>query len=230
MKLSWKVELPQWVLIAAMWLLSAVVWPTLPERVPIHWNLAGEVDGWGGRFTGVLLLPLMAVGLYLLLAFIPRLDPGRANYASFATAYAVIRTAIMAVFAGIHAFTIAWARGFRPSAQVYVMGSVAFLFIVLGGVMGKVRPNWFVGIRTPWTLSSKTAWTKTHRLGGWMFIGAGVVSLLSLPLPPAWTFGIVMSAVGIASLVPIAYSYVVWRTAPDKIPPGGTLPAEDGQT
>lgn len=87
MRTNWRTEWPHWAMLAAMFLLAAVTWRSAPDRLPVHWGLGGEVDRYGGRFEGLLGLPTLALGLYLLLRWLPRIDPGRANYAQFAGAY-----------------------------------------------------------------------------------------------------------------------------------------------
>ena len=101
------------------------------------------------------------------------------------------------------------------------------LFVVVGNAMGKLRPNWMVGVRTPWTLSSKRSWDRTHRLAGWMFVGAGLVFWIAAALAPGRAIvpGVVALITG--ALVSVIYSYVVWRDDPDKTPPAGTSPAEE---
>jgi uncharacterized membrane protein len=95
MRLHLRTEMPQWALIAAMFVAAALSWQSALEQIPTHWNLEGNVDGYGGKFEGLLLLPLIALGMYLLLVFLPRFDPRYANYARFETAYTVIRIATL---------------------------------------------------------------------------------------------------------------------------------------
>jgi len=226
MKARLRTELPQLTLIAGMFILAAIKWPSTPERIPIHFDVAGRPDGYGGRFVGLLLFPLVVLAIYLLLRFVPRIDPGRANYARFWTTYTIIRTVVIASFAGIYVVMLRSIDVGRldPGLLELIMGA---LFISLGAFSGKIRPNWFIGIRTPWTLSSKVSWTRTHRLGGWLMIVAGAVTVvLALTLPGAALLagGGALLAAFIASTI---YSYVVWRSDPNKIPPAGTFPAED---
>ncbi len=173
MRLTWKSELPQLMLIAGMFVLAAVSWPSAPEQIPVHWHISGRVDRYGGKFEGLLLLPLLALGLYLLLLFLPRIDPRRANYARFRNAYLTVRVAIFLFIALIYGFMLLWIGGTRLNPSVVVPAMIGVLFVVLGIPMGKIRPNWFVGIRTPWTLTSELSWRKTHRLGRWVFILVG---------------------------------------------------------
>jgi uncharacterized membrane protein len=199
-----------------MFVASAIVWRTSPDQIPVHWNAAGEVDRYGGKAEGLLMLPAITVGLYLLLLFLPRIDPKKANYALFSGSYAIIRISLVVLMAAIHALVILWIEDVKINASLVVLGGVGLLFIVLGLVMGKVQPNWFVGIRTPWTLASRRSWVKTHRLGGWTFIGLGIVAILSAAAPGQWGFAVLMAVTFVAVTVLIVYSYIEWRDDPDR--------------
>src|SRR4051812_21972532 len=138
MRISWRTEWPQWVVIAAAFLLAAVTWSTTPDHVPMHWNVYGEVDRYGGKFEGLLFLPLFMLGLYLLLLFVPRLDPGRANYAQFAGAYTAIRTGSVVLIGAIYGLVHLWLRGYQVPVEVVMPVLVGSLFVVLGNLMGKI--------------------------------------------------------------------------------------------
>jgi len=225
MKITWRTDWPHWVLLAAMFALAAATWGSVPARIPVHWNLVGQVDRYGGRFEGVLAMPLVAAAVYLLMLWLPRLDPGRANYETFAGAYATLRLAVLAVLAGIYGVVQLWAHGRAVSVATWAPLLVGALLVVVGSLLGKLRPNWFVGIRTPWTLSSKVSWTRTHRLGGWLFIGLGVLTMAMAMLGARWAFGTMLAALVAVAIGLVVYSYRVWRKDPEKMPPAGTLPA-----
>lgn len=215
---------PQVLLLAGMFAFAAWTWHLAPARVPVHWGLDGHPDRFGGRFEGVFLQPLLALGTALLLAFLPRLDPGRANYASFAGAYRFVRTLVLVVLAGVQVATSGPIRGHSVDLTAVVPPLVGVLFVGLGNVLGKVRPNWFVGIRTPWTLSSKRSWSRTHRLGGWVFVGVGLL-LMTLAVVHATAWRVTVLAVFVlAPLSLVVYSYVVWKDDPDAVSPAGTRP------
>ncbi|MCO5175472.1 MAG: SdpI family protein [Thermomicrobiales bacterium] len=219
-------EVPQWIMLAAMFLASGIIWPSTPDRVPVHWNAAGEVDRYGGKLEGLFLLPLISVGLYLLLLFLPRIDPGKASYVHFSGAYAAMRIGTTALMAGIHALVLLWIKDIKPNATLIVMLGVGLLFVLLGLVMGKIQPNWFVGIRTPWTLSSRRSWTRTHRLGGWLFIATGLLMMIGGLLPPTWLVPLILGPTILMSLVLIVYSYLEWRKDPDRSRPGTRISNE----
>jgi len=224
MKPTWKAELPLLALLAAMVVLAAMSWGSAPDRIPTHWNLRGEVDGYGGKTTGLLLMPAMGVGLYVLMLFLPRIDPGRANYGRFTGAYYLIRASVLVFLAIFYGFTHLWMRGIQLDANKFVGITVGALLILLGNLFGKIRPNWFVGMRTPWTLSSKRAWTRTHRLAGWVLIAGGVTIMAAgfLGSAAAVIVSVVVMVGGLGWAA--VYSYLVWRKDPDRIHPAGTSP------
>lgn len=225
MNVSVKTELPHWCLLLAIGLTSLLALPYAPERMPIHWNAAGEVDGYGSRAVGLGMMPALAAGLYLLLVFIPKIDPGRANFANFAKPYWIIRLAVLALMAVIHLAAILAAVGYEVQMTSIVLFSVGLLLIVLGNYMTKIRPNWFVGVRTPWTLSSKLSWEKTHRQAAWWMIAMGLAYMSCLWIQSAWWVIVAVSITMLSSIWLIAYSYWVWRNDPDKTSPAGVTPA-----
>ncbi len=228
MKWSWRAEVPPLLVLFAMFAVTVWAWDRVPERMPVHYDLAGEVDRYGGRFEGLVLLPLVTVGVYLLFLVLPFFDPGRANYPRFETAYRVLRSAIVLFLAALYGAMVASALGHELPIGKPMTLLVGALFLVFGLSMGKIRPNWFVGVRTPWTLSSKLSWTRTHRLAGWLFVasGAGTLALALVSTPAALIF--LLASGLLLVFVVVIYSFVVWRRDPDRVPPAGTSPAEDG--
>jgi uncharacterized membrane protein len=221
-------ELLQLGVIAAMFITAAVRWSSVPDRIPIHWNAAGEVDGYGGKFMGLLFLPLLVLGLYFLLAFLPRLDPARANYSPVRGPYLAIRVGFVLYMGFLYALTNL-AIGNEESLPMdrLLFGAAGGLFIMLGAVMGKMRPSYFAGIRTPWTLTSKKSWVKTHRLGGWVFIAAGVATAIAAIFDGLAAL-ITMFAVLILGVVLLSvYSYVFWKGDTERVAAQDTRPAAD---
>ncbi len=226
MKVSWRTELPSWLLMAGMWILAGLSWAWAPDRIPVHWGWNGQPDRFGGKAEGLLLMPAMTLGIYVLMLVLPRIDPGRANYRSFAGAYTVARLVMVTAFALIYGVTQLYIRNQALDTSTAVMSIVGGLLLVLGSLMGKLRPNWFIGVRTPWTLSSKLSWVRTHRLGGWLFTGLGLALILAALIHTAWALTAVMALFVVAVVWLTVYSYLVWRADPDKVSPAGTLPAE----
>jgi uncharacterized membrane protein len=220
-------EWPHGLALTAMFAGSAWAWERVTPPIPTHWNFRGEVDGYGGRFEGLLLVPLIALGLYVLLLVLPRIDPGRANYASFAEPYAVIRFALTATMVAVHLLVLATALGYPVDAGRWIPVGVGVLFLVMGNVMGKVRPNYFVGIRTPWTLASARSWEKTHRVGGRLFVIGGAALIVAALVQQTWLL-VAVGAYGVLSIVwMFVYSWREWRADTERVSVTGTRPASE---
>lgn len=226
MKFSWRTEWPLCLLLAMMFLAAAVTWPTAPERIPVHWDVHGEVNGYGGKFEGLLLIPIIALVLYLIFLILPRLDPLHMNYAGFSGAYTIFRFTLLLFLAVVEGIIHLWIRGHTVPIRVVMPILVGALFLGLGGVLGKLRPNWFLGIRTPWTLMSRRSWTKTHEAARWIFWIAGVVLIVGGFFASAKVLigAIVFMAVGMLTLV--VYSYFLWRDDPERVTPPSSLHAD----
>jgi uncharacterized membrane protein len=227
MKFNWRVELPQLLLIAAMFIAAACAWSHVPDRLPVHWNIHGDVDRWGGKFEGLLAVPLMAIGIYVLLLVVPFFDPGRRNYANFAKAYNAIRIAIVVFLAALYAVLLCNAFGIQANMGTFMLLLMSALFIVLGNYLPKLRPNWFAGVRTPWTLSSQLSWDKTHRLAGWLFIVMGALFGFVAFFQNVWTITAMFVFDAFCILWIVVYSYVVFRNDPQRTPPAGTSPSAE---
>ena len=193
-------------LIVAMW-----AYPRLPERIPTHWNLQGEVDGWSARWM-VFFPPAMGLLMLVLMPVLRRIDPRRANYDRFEPTFWLVINVIIAFMFVPHLMTIGAALGWPlPATDRVLVAAVGVLFILLGNYMPRVKSNWWMGIRTPWTLSSESVWRSTHRLGGRMFVTGGVVMILSLALTPEARVAALITAVVLSALVPAVWSYMAWR-------------------
>jgi uncharacterized membrane protein len=210
--------LAPWLIVAAMFVAGLVAWPFAPDSIPVHWSLAGDVNRYGSKLEGLFLMPAVALLVLLLMTFLPRIDPRRASYASFARAYSFILVLIAAFLGVIYAMTLAVTFGIPLNVSRVVLPLMGLLLIGIGVVLQQVRPNWFVGIRTPWTLSSERSWTATHSLGRWVFIGMGAAFVLAGALETAWAakLAIALLLLGVAGLV--VYSFFVWRDDPNRSP------------
>ncbi|MFZ0624951.1 MAG: DUF1648 domain-containing protein [Acidimicrobiia bacterium] len=221
-------EVVQLAIIAGMFILAAVRWGSVPDQIPVHWNAAGEVDGYGGKFVGLLLVPIMTAALYPLLKYLPRIDPASRNYETFAGTYLLVRVLLTVYLAFIYV-VLNLAIGNEETFPVgeLIVAAVGVLFIILGSVMGKFRPNWFAGIRTPWTLTSKKSWVMTHRLGGRVFIAAGVATMLGALIGGEWAFYAMFIVLIPGVIYLFVYSYLVWRDDPDKVAAQDVTPSDE---
>jgi uncharacterized membrane protein len=208
------------IVIAAMAVVSAWAWLALPAdaQVPIHWGPSGAPDGWAGKTIGLFLLPLVTIGIAALLWVIPVVEPRRANFEKSGKAYGAIWVAIIGLMAAIQLVAVAAALGWDIDMTLVALVGTGVVFVVIGNYLPKVRPNYMMGIRTPWTLTSDLAWDRTHRLGGRLFVVEGIVFiLLGLVRPPAESFVVVLIGGIVLMLVfCFAYSYRVWKTDPQR--------------
>ena len=186
-------------------------WSVLPESVPIHFDAKGEPNGYGSRFV-YLILPL---GIYLLMLVLPRIDPRKANYAVFEGSYYKLRL-IMAVFFGVLNTTILWGIVHQTnSVQRFLPISLFFLFMLIGNYMGNFRPNYFVGIKVPWTLNSDEVWIRTHKMAGklWFWCSLAGMALFFVVDKFEWIFIPLMI---VLVVLPIVYSYVIYQQVEKK--------------
>jgi uncharacterized membrane protein len=196
---------------AAMWAFALAVYARLPQRVPTHWNLYGQVDGWTEKPWGPLVQPFIATVMLGVLWVLPRIDPRRANVERFAQDRRLLINLLILFFAIVEVATLGATLGWPVEVDRVVPASIGLLFVGLGNYLPRIRSNWFMGIRTPWTLSSERVWRDTHRVGGRAFVAAGLLMALSALLPPTarvWTTG---TAVAVALALPLVYSYVAYR-------------------
>ncbi|MEO0366298.1 MAG: SdpI family protein [Pseudomonadota bacterium] len=184
-------------------------YPTLPEQVPFHWNAAGEVDGFSSRLTAVLFGPALAVFTWLLIRIIPSISPRGYRTDGFQDVLAILQVAMVAFMVGLGTLILLSAKGVEISMERSMPIAVGLLFALIGNYLGKVRKNFFIGIRTPWTLASDEVWARTHRLGGYLFVACGIalVGCGALGINTALFVGIPL----IAAVTPVVYSYVAYR-------------------
>jgi uncharacterized membrane protein len=191
-------------------IVSALAYPLLPEQVASHWGINDQPDGFTSRFWGVALMPLVTIGMALLLLAIPAIDPLKANieqFRGYLNAFIVLLVAFMLY---IHGLTLAYNLGYPVRMSLGMIPTMGLLFVFIGILMGKAKRNYFIGIRTPWTLANDQVWEQTHQLGSKLFIGAGVLSLASL-LFGENGFWLMMGLILSAAFIPVIYSYFAWK-------------------
>jgi len=199
------------VMIAAMLVLAAVLYPSLPAQIPVHWGING-VDRWETKSLATVFQPaLIASALYLLLMFAPYIDPKRRNLLQSKQLYSLIVDMAVALMLVVEIGEFAAAfRHNLPVDRVILLGTSA-MFVVIGNFIGRVKQNWTMGARLPWTLEDPEVWRKTNRLTGRMFVVAGVLGAIGVFLPTPWP--IVMLIVPSLALVPVlyVYAYLLYR-------------------
>jgi uncharacterized membrane protein len=187
-------------------LVTLAIYPTAPDRIVSHWNAAGEADGSLSKFWGLFLIPIIMTGFVALLAVLPRIDPHKKNYEKFRDYYDGFILLFALFLLAIQVQIILWSIGYQISPNITFPILIGMLFIYLGFLLEHAEQNWFVGIRTPWTLSSTTVWKKTHELGGKLFKIAGVISCLGI-FAGVYALLFVLIPVLIVAVITVAYSY-----------------------
>jgi uncharacterized membrane protein len=194
--------------------ISIWAYPHLPLQVPSHWNAAGEIDGYSSAFSGAFLFPLITLGVWLFLLLIPLIDPRKENYQKMGKVYWLFSFIVVLFLCILHLGILMTALGILKTGLVPFLSyaGVGVLFIVIGLCMGKIRHNYFFGIRTPWTLASEEVWNKTHNtVGPWWIIG-GVVFLFLGFLPEYLMLPLLLLIVMVLALGSAGYSYLVYRS------------------
>ncbi len=190
---------------------SYYAYPLLPAKVVSHWDFRGVANGYSSKEFQTWFFPAMIIGLYALFFFLPILDPKKERYAEFTDVYNIFKNLIISIFFVIFLATTVFNLGVNINVGVIVASAIGILMITMGNYFGKLKQNWFIGIRTPWTLSSENVWNKTHRLGGKLFVIWGVGIIIAPWLSPTLAFIVFIGGAILASIGSFIYSYVIFK-------------------
>ena len=199
-------------LIALALLAGAVLWNQLPDQMASHWNVNDQVDGYTSKLLGVFLMPLITLGMFALFLVVPNIDPLKANIAKFRESFNLFIVLIVAFMLYIHGLTLAWSLGhqdFKMSGAI--LPFIGILFIAIGFMLRKAKRNFFIGIRTPWTLSSDNVWDKTHQLGSILFMVSGAFAIIGGVFGGMAAFWLMFVPLIGSSLFLVVYSYFLYR-------------------
>ncbi|MFE3867893.1 SdpI family protein [Flavobacterium sp. LS2P90] len=211
MKLTLRKELPIIGIVLTPFVYLAVIWNSLPERVPIHWNLKGEIDDWGSKYSLFILLFMLPVLMYVIMLAASKLDPkkrmdlmgGKFYQLKF---FLVLFMSLVALFI----LYITKNQFFSNPSLIYV--TVGVLLMVFGNYFKVIQPNYFIGIRTPWTLENIEVWKVTHAFAGQLWFIGGVIIVLGGLIFPDFTFSKAFIGIGFTlAFVPIVYSYIKFK-------------------
>jgi len=205
-------------IVAVMFALSLWASGRLPAgaQIPVHFGPDGTPDRYGGRFEGLYLMPLVAMGIALLFAVLPRIEPRRTNLLQSGKAFLAIWAVLLLFLGGIHASIVFTAVGWKVNVSFIAFGLVAVMYLVIGNFLPKVRSNFLMGVRTPWTLTSELSWNKTHRLAGTLFMVLGALMLVGAFVRPSVMLWLVIGGPIAITVISVLYSYFVWRSDPRK--------------
>jgi len=199
-------------LIAIAAIAGVALWDKLPEQTASHWNVNNEVDGTMPKFWGALLMPLVTLGMLALFIIFPNIDPLKANIAQFRKTFNLFILFIVAFMLYIHGLTLAWNLGYQNfKMSAAMLPVIGVLFIFIGFMLRKAKRNFFIGIRTPWTLSSDTVWDKTHQLGSTLFMLSGAFAVIGTFFGGTTAFLLALVPLIGSTLFLVIYSYALYR-------------------
>ncbi len=209
MKLYDKKEIVPIALILVIFAVGLYLSPQLPERLPSHWNIYNQVDGWVSRDFAIFFFPGLILVLYVLLSFLPLMDPLKVNIELFGHLYFWFKMVFLLFMGMLYILTLFAGLGYQLNIGRVVTLGIAALFLFIGYIMPKIKKNYTIGIRLPWTLHSEVVWERTHKFAGKLFmVLAGLIAIASF-LPGAYTFGILMF--GIVSLLAVLFGYAYYE-------------------
>lgn len=211
MKPLLKKEWPLILIILLPFIYLGYLWPHLPDKVPLHWNINGEIDRYGNKAELIIIPILLPLLIYIVFLVIPKIDPKNklnkmGNKLQSLKALLTIITSIIALF-------ILYSVKIQnlPNPNYSILG-IGVLFVILGNYFKTIQPNYFIGIKTPWTLENETIWKETHRMAGklWL-IGGLVVIFTSLVLDNKSNLTLFLIITGIITVIPMMYSYLLFK-------------------
>jgi len=198
-------------LLAAFFVIGFAVWDLMPDQMASHWNANDQVDDTMSKFWGVFMMPIMAAGMFLLFILLPNIDPLKANIVQFRESFNLFIVLIMVFFGYVWVLSLLWNLGytnFKMSAAM--LPAMGLLFMYVGYMLRKAKRNFFIGIRTPWTLSSDRVWDKTHQLGSVLFFASGALALISSLFGNNAIWFVMVPLLG-SALFLVVYSYWLYR-------------------
>ena len=196
--------------------LAVYFYQNFPVSVATHWGINGEANGYSGPLGAAFMLPAILIIIYLVFLFMPYIDPKKDQYAAFASVYHNFKDLIIAFLFIVYFLTGMNGLGYRVDIGFYMPIMVGVLFIFNGLLMRQVKSNWFMGVRTPWTMSSDTVWEKTNKLSSWVFAVSGLlIAATVLVAAQAKTILFILAITFMVLALPI-YSYILYSREKNK--------------
>lgn len=197
-------------LILLMVIANIIFYGYLPANIPIHWNIYGQIDSYMAKNIGIWLMPIISIVMVIFFKYIPSFDPKKSKYKLFQKEWNIMQTAILGFLVYMHFLMLYFAV--YPGANFMNIFFVGFgtFFVLIGNYMSKIRQNYFIGVRTPWTLDNEDNWNKTHRYASWCFVITGIITIIEafvLWLPAV----IIFSSIIISAIFPILYSFLLYK-------------------
>jgi uncharacterized membrane protein len=205
-----KAELAALGIVLLSFAIAIYLYPMMPDRLASHWNAQGQVDGYMGKGWGLFLMPVVSVFLLLLFLAIPKIDPLKANIAKFRKTFDIFVVLILLFLLYLFSLTIIWNSGVMFDMIWALVPAFVGLFYYCGILIEHAKRNWFIGIRTPWTITNENVWNKTHRLGGKLFKIAALITAFGL-LFEDYAIWFVLLPVIALSVYLVVYSYLEYQ-------------------
>lgn len=196
-------------LIILSFALGIYFYPQMPLQMASHWNISGNVNGYMPKFLGLFLLPLILLVIFIVFNIIPKIDPKKQNITKFRNQYDIFINILLGFLFYIYLLTIIWNLGIKFNFGQLLSPAFAVLLYFIGILMEKAQPNWFIGIRTPWTLTNEKVWVKTHKLGAKLFKICSFLSLLGI-LIPGLSFWLILVPIITVTISVFIYSYIIF--------------------
>ena len=206
---KFKKEIPFLLIAILPFIYLAFIWNNLPDKIPMHWNGSGEIDRYGDKKELVLMLFLLTGITYFVFLVIPKIDP-KQKLQNMGNKLNNLRL-ILGLFMSALAVGIVYSTQQKSSNPGFVFVIVGLLFTFLGNYFKTIKPNYFIGIRTPWTLENEEVWKKTHLMGGKLWFVGGLLMAMTFVLPNTIQFYAFMGITAIITIIPIVYSYLEFK-------------------
>lgn len=204
-------DLPIIAVVLLPFIYLAYIWNDLPEEVPLHWNIRGDVDKYGSKFELLLIPILLPLLVYLIFLIVPKIDP-KNKIQKMGGKYQSLKAILTIFMSGLALFIMYAANNESVKNPNYIVLIIGLLFVFLGNYFKTIKPNYFIGIKTPWTLENETVWKETHSLAGKMwFVGGLIIVFSSLILSKEANFTLFTVITVIIALVPVIYSYIFFK-------------------
>lgn len=198
-----------WIFLLIPFVFIAIYWNQFPDKFPTHFNFNGEPDDYSSKLQGVFLMPVINILMYFVFILLPIIDPSRKNYGLFQDKFKTIRIVLHLFFAFAFFLNSFYALGYHFNLSFLIIYGTLLMFLIIGNYLGNVRHNYFIGIRTPWTLANEEVWTKTHRFAAKVWVIASLITMIIMPFIPTQAAEFVfLGYVAVIAIIPIVYSYL----------------------
>jgi uncharacterized membrane protein len=201
-----------WTIITVPFIFVAMFWSQFPDQIPTHFSFDGRPDDYKGKVFGLLFLPSINVAVYFFYLSLPLIDPARKNHGLFQDKFKIMRTIIHAFLVYMFFITALFSLGYPFNMRLLIFYGILVLFLVLGNYMGTIRPNYFIGIRTPWTRASEQVWMKTHRITAIVWVSASLLTMILLAFVSETIAPVIfITYLVLITLIPVVYSFVEFK-------------------